>query len=51
MVNKGRQGRQIVKLMFPNAFDLFKTLLLRISSKKYHKGKIGVDFAILSTNL
>jgi len=46
MVNKGRQGRQIVRLMFLNAFDLLKTLLLRISSKKYHKRKIAVDFAI-----
>lgn len=46
MVNKGRQGRQTVKLMFLNALDLLKMCLLKISSNKYHKRKIGVDLAI-----
>lgn len=46
MVNKGRQGRKTVKLMFLNASDLFKTCLFKISSNKYHKRKISVDLAI-----
>jgi len=46
MVNKGRQGRKIVKLMFLNALDLFKKCLLKMSSNKYCKKKIGVVFAV-----
>lgn len=46
MINKGRQGRKIVKLMFLNALDLFRMCLLETSTNKYHKRKIGVDFVI-----
>lgn len=44
MVNKGRQGRKTVKLMF--LMLLLKKYLLKISNNKYHKKKIGVDFSI-----
>lgn len=45
MVNKGRQGRKMVELMFLNALDLLKTGLLKISSNRYHKKKICIDLA------
>lgn len=45
MVNKGKQGRKILKLLFLHALDLLKMCLLKISSNKYHKSKISVDFS------
>lgn len=47
MVNKVRQGRKVVKLIFLNALDILNTCPLTVNSNKYHERKIGVDFAIL----